>query len=62
MLKVILISIILLAIALIGFGIRLLFDRNAKLPTGSCQAVHDSNDEFTCGCGVGHCATRDSAA
>lgn len=59
LLKVILISIILLVIAFLGFGIKLLFDKNAKLPAGSCQAAHDTHTDFSCGCGGGHCANQE---
>jgi len=54
-LKVLLISIVLLTIAGLGFGIRLLFDKKAKLPAGTCQAASDTDNHFSCACGGGHC-------
>jgi hypothetical protein len=56
LLKIILISVVLLAIAFMGFGIKLFFDKDAKLPSGSCEAANSSGEGFGCGCGAGHCA------
>ena len=57
-LKVFLISVILLAIMMLGIGVKLLFDKNAKLPAGTCQASLDSDGRFSCGCGgADSCAT-----
>jgi hypothetical protein len=59
MLKILLISIILVAIAFAGLGIRMLLDRNAEFSGGSCQAQADKPGErgIACGC-VGHCMTK----
>jgi len=59
LLQVILISVVLLTIAFLGFGIKLLFDKNAKLPSTSCQAANNVNKEFGCGCGGGSCENPD---
>ncbi len=48
--KVIIISVILLVIAGLGFGIRALFDKNASLPTGSCCMVDNGEEGFSCAC------------
>jgi len=49
--KVILISIVLLVIAGLGFGIKLFFDKKATLPSGSCCSSTHKQNEFHCGCG-----------
>lgn len=51
LLKVFLISVILLAIMMLGIGVKLLFNKNAKLPSGTCQASLDADGGFICGCG-----------
>ena len=57
MLKILLITIILVAIAFAGLGIRLLLDRDAEFSGGSCQSNSDALKEkgISCGCGGGHC-------
>jgi len=59
MLKILLITIILVAIAFAGLGIRLLLDRNAEFSGGSCQANADKLGDkgYSCGCG-GHCSDQ----
>jgi len=56
MLKVLLITVILVAIAFAGLGIRLLLDRKAEFSGGSCRSGSEALEEkgITCGCG-GHC-------
>ncbi len=49
--KVILISIVLLIIAGMGFGIKLFFDKKATLPSGSCCSSTHEENEFHCECG-----------
>ena len=55
-LKLMILSIVLLSIAFLGFGVKLLFDKNAKLPAGSCRASNAHDREFSCGCGGDQCA------
>ena len=56
MIKILIITFILVGIAVLGLGIRLLLDRKAEFSGGSCsngtQALEDKG--ITCGCG-GHC-------
>ena len=59
-LKVFLISVVLLAIMMLGIGVKLLFDKNAKLPAGTCQASLDADGNFACGCGMDSCAVDSS--
>ena len=60
LLKVFLISVVLLALMMLGIGIKLLFDKNAKLPAGTCSASLDANGDFICGCGgIDTCAVDD---
>jgi len=49
--KVILISIVLLVIAGMGFAIKLFFDKKAMLPSGSCCSSTHEENEFHCECG-----------
>lgn len=55
-LKVLIISIVLLALMMLALGIKLLFDRNAEMISGSCSADVDRNGKISCGCG-GACYT-----
>ena len=61
-LKLIIISIILLAIAGVGLGIKLFFDKNAKPPIGSCRMLNDGDSEFQCGCGADACARGEESS
>lgn len=54
-LKLILISTILLVIAGLGLGIKLFFDKDARLPVGSCRLENDKDSDFQCGCGANEC-------
>lgn len=58
MLKLLIITFILIAIAFAGLGIRLLLDRNAEFSGGSCQASSKELEEkgISCGCG-GACSS-----
>jgi hypothetical protein len=58
MLKILIITFVLVGIAVLGLGIRLLVDRKAEFSGGSCQSGSEALKEkgITCGCG-GHCAT-----
>lgn len=58
-LKVFIISVILLVIAGLGFGIKLLFDKDAELPKGSCQVADDKTGTFSCGCCEALCDVSD---
>ena len=64
MLKVLLITVILVAIAFAGLGIRLLLDRKAEFSGGSCQSGSDALAEkgIGCGCGAGHCASSEEGS
>ena len=59
MLKILIITFVLVGIAVLGLGIRLLLDRKAEFSGGSCQAGSKELEEkgISCGCG-GHCATE----
>ncbi len=52
MLKILLITIILVAIAFAGLGIRILLERNGEFSGGSCQSASNDpdNHEISCGC------------
>ena len=56
MLKILLITIILVAFAVAGLAIRMLFDQKAEFSGGSCHADTDELREkgIACGCG-GYC-------
>ncbi len=57
MLKLLLITVILVAIAFAGLGIRILLERNGQFSGGSCQSTSDGLKEkgISCGCGSGNC-------
>ncbi len=61
MLKIFLISIILVGIAFVGLGIRLLLDRNVEFSGGRCQVTPDGLKEqgISFGCGAGNCASEE---
>ncbi|MBA7513542.1 hypothetical protein ES705_05558 [subsurface metagenome] len=54
-LKVILVTIILLAIATLGMGIKILFNKTSNPPSGSCLTANDPDQKLSCGCGIGLC-------
>ena len=58
MLKILLITVILVAIAFAGLGIRILLERNGEFRGGSCQSTSDELEDrgISCGCG-GACNT-----
>jgi hypothetical protein len=56
-LQLILVSCVILALAVMAFGIKLFFDKKAKLPQGSCQASLDKNKQVSCICGGEGCLT-----
>ena len=62
MLKILLISIILVAIAFLGLGIRILLDRKAEFPRGACQTNSDDLTENSLACGCGGFCTTDRAS
>ncbi len=47
------ISVILLIVAMLGFGVKLLLDRNAKITIHGCSRPDD--DSPVCGCGNEFC-------
>lgn len=50
------ISSVLLAILLLGMGIKMLFDKKAEFSGGSCQSSPELNERgITCGCGSTGC-------
>ena len=53
MLKILIITFILVGIAVLGLGIRLLLDRKAEFSGGSCSNGTKALEErgITCGCG-----------
>ncbi len=59
MLKLLLITVILVAIAFAGLGIRILLERNGQFSGGSCQATPDGlrDKGISCGCGGGSCGS-----
>lgn len=60
MLKILLITIILVGIAFLGLGIRLLLDRNAEFSGGSCQSGSKDLEEkgISCGCIKGYTSLK----
>ena len=51
MLEVLVISLILVGIAFLGLGIRVIFKKNGQFSGGSCSAPVDGREkEFSCGC------------
>lgn len=62
MLKILLITFILVAIAITALGVRLLLDRNAQFRGGSCQSGSEELEKkgISCGCG-GRCAAEENA-
>ncbi len=58
--KLMLISVIIVAIAMAGLGIRMLFMKNAQFSGGSCKTAPGLADKgIGCGCGGGSCATTE---
>lgn len=57
-LKLILISVILIGIVFMAFGIRLLFNRNANVRISSCNAFND--DGISCACGTEGCCSDEN--
>ncbi len=58
-LKLLLISLILVAVAMLALGIKLLIDRKAKFTGGSCQATAENG--FSCACGSADACTVEEA-
>jgi hypothetical protein len=58
-LQLILVSCVILALAIMAFGIKLFFDKKAKLPQGSCQASLGENSKVSCICGGEGCLAED---
>ena len=56
-LKVILAAIIILAISVLGIGLKLLFNKPSKQAVGDCRNNDSSDQKFGCGCGGGLCGT-----
>jgi hypothetical protein len=58
MIKILIITFILVGIAVLGLGIRLLLDRKAEFSGGSCQSGSKALEEkgISCGCG-GYCVS-----
>lgn len=63
MLKIVLAAFVLVTLAMVGLGIKLLIDRKAQFTGGSCQATNNSGalseKGISCGCGGGHCQSSD---
>lgn len=52
MLKILLITIILVAFVMLALSVKMLFDKKAKFTGSSCNAAHDPGDKnIGCGCG-----------
>lgn len=59
MLKILLISIVLLAIAFLGFGVKLLFDKKAEFAPGCASNNPELKEKgVSCGCGGESCANE----
>jgi len=58
-LKVFLIALIILAIALPGIGLKLLFSKRSDGKTENCEGINSTGHEFSCGCGAGFCMRED---
>lgn len=56
MLKLILITIVLVSLAFVGLGIRMILDKKSTGITGSCKANNQNGASESCGCGGGNCA------
>ncbi len=52
--KVFLIAVILLAISMLGIGLKILFKRTSK-QNANCEDNNDFNKNIGCGCGAGLC-------
>ncbi len=52
-LKLLLVSVVLVGLVFMAFGIRLLFGKNERVRITSCKASTD--DDISCGCGTGAC-------
>jgi hypothetical protein len=55
LLNVFILSSIILVPAVLGIGVKLLFDKNAEMPSGCCNVSFDQDDNFTCACGTKVC-------
>lgn len=50
------ISSVILAILLLGMGVKMLFNKKAEFSGGSCQSTNELSDRgITCGCGSTGC-------
>jgi hypothetical protein len=56
--KLFIFSLVILVPAVLGIGIKLLFHKEAALPTGCCSAGNDQDTDFTCACGSESCCTQ----
>ena len=55
-LTLVMISSVLLAILLLGMGIKMLFNKKAEFSGGSCQSSHGLSEQgIGCGCGANSC-------
>ncbi len=59
MLKILLITIIMLGLAFLGLGIKLLLDKKAEFSPDCSSANSKLKDKgVSCGCGAGNCANE----
>jgi hypothetical protein len=57
-LQVFIVSSVILVPAVLGIGVKLLFNKNAMLPSGCRPISADNKENFTCVCGNGSCMTE----
>jgi hypothetical protein len=54
LIKVFLLALCLITLVVFAFGIKLIFDKNAKIPSGSCSTFPNDKN-LSCGCNGGSC-------
>jgi hypothetical protein len=53
--EVFLIALVMIGLAFLAIGIKLIFNKNARLPAASCSTSLNENSDMICGCGTGAC-------
>jgi hypothetical protein len=53
--KVFLLTVCVVFLFALVFGLKLIIDKNSQLNTGTCKASFPNNEGFNCGCGSGIC-------
>ncbi|MCG8700533.1 MAG: hypothetical protein MI922_20935 [Bacteroidales bacterium] len=55
MIKLFLITIVILILAFIAYGVRFIFEKNGQLPSSACSSSKGTSSQSSCGCGGGGC-------